>query len=126
MKCAVNDGREAVAINNIDRYCNEHYQIYDMLKRLYPGDFMPWQEYLSKVLDTNYNAPWKISLIDASNGSTLDIVASVARAELKWVHKIVFIGKSHPSLFTPIIQNRNRKKITEYKNKIWQSKRPYA
>jgi hypothetical protein len=83
MKCAVNDGREAVAINNIDRYCNEHYQIYDMLKRLYPEDFMSWREYLSKVLDTNYNAPWKISLIDTSNGTPLDIVARVARAELK-------------------------------------------
>jgi hypothetical protein len=83
MKCAVNDGREAVAINNIDKYCNEHYQIYDTLKRLYPGDIMSWREYLSKVLDTNYNAPWKISLIDASNGSPLDIVARVARAELK-------------------------------------------
>jgi hypothetical protein len=83
MKCAVNDGRATVAINNIYRYCNEHYRIYDMIKKLYPGDFMSWQEYVSKVLDTNYNAPWKISLIDASNGSPLDIVARVARAELK-------------------------------------------
>jgi len=24
MKCAVNDGKEAVTIDNIDRYCYEH------------------------------------------------------------------------------------------------------
>jgi hypothetical protein len=44
---------------------------------------MSWKEYLNKVLDANFNASWKVSLIDASNGKALDIVANVARAELK-------------------------------------------
>jgi hypothetical protein len=83
MKCAANDGKEAVTVDNIDRYCYEHYQVYDMLKRLYPGDSMSWKEHLNKVLDTKFNASWKVSLIDISNGKTLDIVAKVARAELK-------------------------------------------
>ena len=59
------------------------YQVYNMLKRLYPEDSMSWKEYLNKVLDANFNASWKVSLIDASNGKALDIVANVARAELK-------------------------------------------
>jgi hypothetical protein len=83
MKCAVNDGKEAVTIDNIDRYCYEHYQVYNMLKSLYPGNSMSWKEYLNKVLDANFNASWKVSLIDASNDKVLDIVANVARAELK-------------------------------------------
>ncbi|MGA9845819.1 MAG: hypothetical protein WBQ25_26255 [Nitrososphaeraceae archaeon] len=83
MKCAVNDGKEAVTIDKFDKYCYEHYQVYDMLKRLYPGDSMSWKEYLNKVLDANFNTSWKVSLIDASNGKILDIVANVARAELK-------------------------------------------
>jgi hypothetical protein len=70
-------------LDKIDRYCYEHYQVYDMLKRLYPGDSMSWREYLNKVLDANFNTSWKVSLIDASNGKILDIVAKVARAELK-------------------------------------------
>ena len=59
------------------------YQVYNMLKRLYPEDSMSWKEYLNKVLDANFNASWKVSLIDASNGKALDIVANVARTELK-------------------------------------------
>jgi hypothetical protein len=61
----------------------EHYQVYNMLKRLYPEDSMSWKEYLNKVLDANFNASWKVSLIDASNGKALDIVANVASTELK-------------------------------------------
>ena len=83
MKCAVNDGKEAVTIDKFDKYCYEHYQVYDMLKRLYPGDSMSWKEYLNKVLDANFNASWKVSLIDTNNGKILDIVDNVARAELK-------------------------------------------
>ena len=90
MKCAVNDGRDSVNINNINRYCNEHYQIYDMLAKLYravsgsgSNGSISWREYLTRVLDNDFNAPWKISLIDASNGGTLDPVANVAAAELK-------------------------------------------
>jgi hypothetical protein len=44
---------------------------------------MSWKEYLNKVLDANFNESWKVSLIDASNDKILDIVAIVARAELK-------------------------------------------
>jgi uncharacterized protein YciU (UPF0263 family) len=44
---------------------------------------MFWKEHLNKVLDPNFNASWKVSLIDTSNDKTLDIVAKVARAELK-------------------------------------------
>jgi hypothetical protein len=44
MKCAVNDGKEAVPIDNIYRYCYEDYQVYNMLKRLYPEDSMSWKD----------------------------------------------------------------------------------
>ena len=88
MKCVVNDGKEAITINNIDRYCYEHYQVYDSLQKLYQkvsisSGSLPWEQYLTKVLDTNFNASWKTSLIDPSTGSTLDLVATVARVELK-------------------------------------------
>jgi hypothetical protein len=87
MKCIVNDGRDAVAMNDVDRYCFEHYQIYDSLQKLYQevvksNGPLAWNEYLKKVLDTQFNAAWKTPLIDAS-GKTLDIVASVAGAELE-------------------------------------------
>ena len=88
MKCVVNDGKEAITINNIDRYCYEHYQVYDSLQKLYQkvsisSGSLPWEQYLTKVLDTNFNASWKTSLIDSSTGRTLDLVATVARVELK-------------------------------------------
>ena len=35
MKCIVNDGKDAVTTNDVDRYCYEHYQIYDSLLKLY-------------------------------------------------------------------------------------------
>jgi hypothetical protein len=35
MKCVVKDGKEAVSGNDIDRYCYEHYQVYESLHRLY-------------------------------------------------------------------------------------------
>ena len=88
MKCAVKDGKEAVSVNNIDRYCYEHYQVYDSLQKLYQqlsnsNKSISWQEYLTKALDINFTAPWKISIIDDSNGRVLPSVASVARVELK-------------------------------------------
>ena len=46
MKCAVNDGKEAVTIDNFAKYCYEHYQVYNMLERLYPGDSMSWKKYI--------------------------------------------------------------------------------
>jgi hypothetical protein len=33
MRCK--DGKEAVNLNGIDRYCYEHYQVYESLHRLY-------------------------------------------------------------------------------------------
>jgi hypothetical protein len=88
MKCVVRDGKEAVSVNNIDRYCYEHYQVYDSLQKLYQqlsnsNKSISWQECLTKVLDTNFTAPWKISIIDDSNGRILSSVASVASIELK-------------------------------------------
>jgi hypothetical protein len=88
MKCVVNDGKEAITINNIDRYCYEHYQVYDSLQNLYQqvsisSGSLAWEEYLTKVLDTNFNAHWKTSLTDPSTGRTLDLVATIARFELK-------------------------------------------
>jgi hypothetical protein len=88
MKCVVKDGKEAVSVKNVDRYCYEHYQVYDSLQKLYQqlsnsNKSISWQEYLTKVLDSNFTAPWKISIIDDSNGMVLPSVASVASAELK-------------------------------------------
>jgi len=90
MKCTVNDGKDAVTMDNVDRYCYEHYQIYDSLRKLYQevvgsNGSLSWEDYLTKVLDAQFSAPWKTSLIDASTGKTLDIVASVGRAELDLV-----------------------------------------
>jgi hypothetical protein len=87
MKCIVNDGRDAVTINDIDRYCYEHYQIYDSLQKLYQEVVksygrLTWNDYLKKVLDGQFKAPWKTSLIDDS-GKTLDTIASVGRAEFE-------------------------------------------
>jgi hypothetical protein len=86
MKCIVNDGRDAVTIIDINRYCYEHYQIYDSLQKLYQqvvksNGPLTWNDYLKKVLDAQFNAPWKTSVVDTS-GRTLDIVARVGRAEL--------------------------------------------
>jgi hypothetical protein len=88
MNCVVNDGKEAITIKNIDRYCYEHYQVYDSLQKLYQqvsisSGPLPWEQYLTKVLDANFNASWKTSLIDPSTGRMLDLVATVARVELK-------------------------------------------
>jgi hypothetical protein len=88
MKCIINDGKDAVSINNIIRYCYEHYQIYDSMQSLYKqasssDKSISWRQFLTKVLDTNFNASWKISLVDTSTGITLDKVANIASAELK-------------------------------------------
>jgi hypothetical protein len=88
MKCVTNDGNEAINMNNIDRYCYEHYQIYDSLLRLYQEvsksvGSITWTEFLTRVLDPNFKASWKTSLIDANNGETLSVVASVVKAELE-------------------------------------------
>jgi hypothetical protein len=84
MKCLVKDGREAVRLNSID----EHYQVYENLQRLYQQLYnsnksISWQEYLTKVLDVTFTAPWKISMIDSSNGRILPSIASVANVELR-------------------------------------------
>ena len=88
MKCVVKDGKEAVSVNDIDRYCYEHYQVYESLHRLYQQLYnsnksISWQEYLTNVLDTNFTAPWKISIIDDNNKRILPSVASVVNIELK-------------------------------------------
>ena len=88
MKCIINEGKDAVSINNITRYCYEHYQIYDSIQSLYKqvsssDKSISWRKFLTKVLDTNFNASWKISFVDTSIGITLDKVADVARDELE-------------------------------------------
>jgi hypothetical protein len=64
MKCILNDGLEAITINDINRYCYEHYQIYDSLQKLYQqvvnsNGILTWNDYLKKVLDPQFNEPWK-------------------------------------------------------------------
>lgn len=88
MKCIAKDGKDAVSVNNIDRYYYEHYQVYESLHRLYQQLYnsnkaISWQGYLTKVLDSNFTAPWKMSIIDDSNGRILPSVASVASIELR-------------------------------------------
>ena len=88
MKCVVKDGKHAVSLNNIDRYCYEHYQVYEGLQRLYQqlcnsNKSISWQEYLTKVLDITFTAPWKMSIMDDSNGRILPSIASAASIELK-------------------------------------------
>jgi hypothetical protein len=38
---------------------------------------------LAKVLDVTFTAPWKMSIIDNSNGRILPSIASVANIELR-------------------------------------------
>lgn len=88
MRCALNDGKDTVVINNIDKYCYEHYQIRDSLWKLYQKvlsgyGYLSWHDYLTRVLDTNNKENWKAPLIDASSGKTLDSIASLARKELE-------------------------------------------
>ena len=88
MKCVVKDGKEAVSVNDIDRYCYEHYQVYESLHRLYQqlcnsNKSISWQEYLTKVLDAKFTTPWKRSIIDDNNKRILPSIASVASIELK-------------------------------------------
>ncbi|HZA06431.1 MAG TPA: hypothetical protein VE619_01900 [Nitrososphaeraceae archaeon] len=91
MKCIVNDGKDAVNINDINRYCYEHYQIYDTLLKLYHKQVdyssnrsLSWKDFLANVLDTRFTASWKVSITysSSSNGNVLDIIADVAKAEL--------------------------------------------
>jgi hypothetical protein len=89
MKCATNDGRDAVNMDNSSRYCYEHYQVYDSLQKLYKelsnsDGSISWQEFLTRVLDSNFNASWKTSLIEA-DGRTVSVVADVAKAELEHI-----------------------------------------
>ena len=87
-KCIVNDGKDAITLNNIDRYCYDHYQIFDSLMKLYvevytSGASLSLRDYLMKVLDSNYKESWKTQLVKSNNdGRPLDIIADVARAEL--------------------------------------------
>jgi hypothetical protein len=88
MKCIVNDGRDAVSINYNNKFCYEHYQIYDTLQKLYlevvkSNGSLSWNNYLTRVLDPQFIVPWKSSLIDNNSGKTLDTVSSVVRAELE-------------------------------------------
>lgn len=88
MKCVVNDGKDAVTMDNTDKYCYDHNQIYDSLMNLYQEVFkaygsLSWLDYLTKVLDNDNKENWKISLVDASSKKTLPIVADVARVELE-------------------------------------------
>ena len=88
MKCVVNDGKDAVTMDNTDKYCYDHNQIYDSLKNLYQEVLkaygsLSWLDYLTKVLDNDNKENWKISLVDASSKKTLPIVADVARVELE-------------------------------------------
>jgi hypothetical protein len=87
MECLIKDGKDTVTVDGLQKYCYEHYQIYDSLQKLFKEvsntqGSNSWRDYLAKVLDTNNKEPWKASLVDSSTGRTLDIVASVARAEL--------------------------------------------
>ena len=87
-KCIVNDGKDAITLNNIDRYCYDHYQIFDSLMKLHVEVYtsnasLSLRDYLMKVLDANYKESWKTQLVKSNNdGRTLDIISDVARAEL--------------------------------------------
>jgi hypothetical protein len=88
MKCAIEDGKDAVTINNIHKYCYNHYQIYDSLRKLYTEvskthTSLSWNDFLTNVLDANYKESWKTHLVDSTNGKTLDTIADVARTELE-------------------------------------------
>lgn len=90
MECLVKDGRDAITINGFNKYCYEHYQIYDSMQNLFreiskTQSSLSWKDYLKEILDTNNKESWKISLVDSTTGKTLDIVASVVKAELNQI-----------------------------------------
>ena len=49
MKCLV-CGQDSVSINNVNKYCWNHYQIYDMLLKLYHDVFESNQTFSWKEL----------------------------------------------------------------------------
>ena len=93
MKCAVDDGKDAVVVNDIHKYCYDHYQIYDSLRKLYTevsrsNTSLSWNDFLIKVLDVNSKESWKTHLVDSTNGKPLDTIADLARAELEEQQKL--------------------------------------
>ena len=64
MTYAIEDGKDAIAINNIHKYCYDHYKIYDSLRKLYTEvskshNSLSWNDFLTNVLDVNYKESWK-------------------------------------------------------------------
>ena len=92
-KCIVNDGKDAIAVNNIDKYCYDHNQIFDSVRKLYTevsrsDTSLTFTDYLAKVLDVNYKKSWKTYLVNSTNGKALDTISDVARAELRQQNKL--------------------------------------
>ena len=102
MKCVIDNHTDADVINRIDKYCWDHYRIYDSLWKLYKEVFksygpLSWQEYLSRIMDDSLNAPWKTSLSN-SDGTTLDAINKVVLHELEISKGGKDIAQSRPEL----------------------------
>jgi plastocyanin len=86
LKCVIDDHADAFVVNRIDKYCWNHYRIYDTLWKLYKEVFksygsLSWGDYLSRIMDNNFKAPWKTSLSN-TDGTKLDAIGRVASHEL--------------------------------------------
>jgi hypothetical protein len=76
MKCLVNDGRDAVDMNGIKRYCWIHYQIYNshfalLMNSLTPNKYKEHLIQMSKAKD------------EPGTGDTFKLLSDVARVELE-------------------------------------------
>jgi len=84
MKCLVGD-KEAVIINRVEKYCQEHYKIYETLINLYISNFtfMSWRQFMQLIMSMTINLyPYAPELAEASGKPTIDAI-KVAEAEFK-------------------------------------------
>jgi len=84
MKCLVGD-KEAVLINRVEKYCQEHYKIYETLINLYISNFtfMSWRQFMQLRMSMTINLyPYAPELAEASGKPTIDAI-KVAEAEFK-------------------------------------------
>jgi hypothetical protein len=84
MQCLVGD-KEAVLINRVEKYCQDHYNIYEQLMNVYISNFtfMSWRQFMQLIMSMTVNLyPYAPELAEAS-GKPIDDTIKVAEAEFR-------------------------------------------
>lgn len=90
MQCLIGD-KEALSINRSEKYCQEHYAIYDTLLNVYISNFtyLSWKQFLQLIISITLNLyPYAPELTDA-NGKPIDDAKKIAETELKIINKFI-------------------------------------